>query len=81
MGSANFKKISRDESIERKTIQRLFDMMEEFGIVNTWAITGHLFYEEYEECDICPVLELKGKDNHFGQIRQTRDPMSMGLAS
>jgi hypothetical protein len=69
---------SWDGAKERETIQRLLNMMDEFGILATWAITGHLFYEKCEECEICPVLELKGEDNRFDQIWGTRDPMWYG---
>src|SRR3990172_348526 len=72
------KRSSRDGSTERKTIQRLLDMMDEFGVVATWAITGHLFYEKCEECEACPVLDLKGKDSRFGQIWHSQDPMWYG---
>jgi hypothetical protein len=53
-------------------------MMDAFGVVATWAITGHLFYEKCEECDICPILDLRGKDNRFDQIWGTREPMWYG---
>lgn len=69
---------SRDGATERETIQRLLNMMDEFGVVATWAITGHLFYEKCEECRVCPVLDLKGKDSSFGQIWKNRDPMWYG---
>ena len=69
---------SRDGKTERETIRRLLDMMDEFGIVATWAITGHLFFDKCEECDFCPVLDLKGKDSSFENIWQSRDPMWYG---
>jgi hypothetical protein len=59
---------SRDGAVERAHIQRLLDVMDEFGIVATWAITGHLFYANCEECHCCPVLVLKGLDTRFGEI-------------
>ena len=71
-------RISRDGKTERETIRRLLDMMDEFGIVATWAITGHLFFDKCEECDFCPVLDLKGKDSSFENIWQSRDPMWYG---
>ena len=52
--------------------------MDEFGIVATWALTGHLFYEACEECNVCPVLELKGKDRRFDQIWGTKEAMWYG---
>jgi len=69
---------SRDGLTERKTIHRLLDLMDEFGVSATWAITGHLFYERCEECDVCPVMHFKGKDRSFEQIWKTHDPMWYG---
>lgn len=69
---------SRNADTERRTIRRLLDMMDEFGIVATWAITGHLFYDECEECNACPVLDLKEKDSCFGHIWKNRDRMWYG---
>jgi peptidoglycan/xylan/chitin deacetylase (PgdA/CDA1 family) len=59
---------SRDGAVERAHIQRLLDMLDEFAIAATWAVTGHLFYAKCEDCDSCPVLILKGQDNRFDEI-------------
>ena len=64
---------SEHRAPERGIIQRLLDVMDEYGVVATWAITGHLFYEKCEDCSVCPVMELKGKDRRFAQIFRTRD--------
>jgi hypothetical protein len=72
------KKTSRNGSAERKTILRLLDLMDEFGIVATWAITGHLFYEKCEECEYCPIMVLKGKDVRFEQIWGSQETMWYG---
>jgi peptidoglycan/xylan/chitin deacetylase (PgdA/CDA1 family) len=69
---------SRDGATERKTITRLLKMFDEFGVVATWAITGHLFYEKCVECDICPIMDLKGKDSRFDRIWRTGHPMWYG---
>jgi peptidoglycan/xylan/chitin deacetylase (PgdA/CDA1 family) len=69
---------SRDGTVERAHIGRLLDLMDEFGIVATWAVTGHLFYAQCEKCEICPILPLKGKDNRFGEIWGTSSPMWYG---
>jgi len=69
---------SRDGVTERKTIHRLLDLMDEFGVNATWAITGHLFYEKCEECDVCPLFDFKGKDSSFEQIWKTASPMWYG---
>jgi len=57
----------------REAIQHLLEIMDEFGVVATWGITGHLFYEKCEECEKCPVMELKDKDPRFNQIWGTQD--------
>jgi hypothetical protein len=72
------REISLDGSRERKAIQRLLNLCNEFGIVTTWAITGHMFYARCEECQICPVLEWKGKYCSFEQIYQTAHPLWYG---
>ena len=69
---------SRDGQTERETIRRLLDMMDEFGIVATWGITGHLFFDQCEECDVCPVMDLKGKDTSWDQIWKNQDPKWYG---
>jgi hypothetical protein len=72
------RRFSRDGSRERQSIVRLLDMMDEFRIVGTWAIVGHLLYEECEECDICPILEWRGKYRTFEEVYGTRDPLWYG---
>lgn len=69
---------SRNGSTERATIRRLLDIMDEFGVVSTWAITGHLFYEKCEECELCPIMALEGVDKRFEQIWRTQDSMWYG---
>ena len=71
-------RFSRDGSRERQSIVRLLDMMDEFGIAGTWAIVGHLMYEECEECDICPILEWKGRYQAFEEVYGTRNPLWYG---
>lgn len=68
----------RDGAAEREVITRLLNMMDEFGIAATWAITGHLFFEKCEECANCPVLGLKGKDTRFDEIWGTQDSLWYG---
>jgi len=72
------RRFSRDGSRERQSIVRLLDMMDEFQIAGTWAIVGHLLYEECEECEICPILEWKGKYRTFEEVYGTRDPLWYG---
>ncbi len=72
------KRTSRDAAKERDSVRRLLDLMDEFGIAATWAVTGHLFYEKCEECGTCPLLAFEGKDASYNQIWRTRDPMWYG---
>lgn len=72
------KQSSRNGLNERATINRLLNIMDEFGVVATWAITGHLFYEKCEECDICPIRDLKEWDSRYEQIWGTADRMWYG---
>ena len=72
------KQFSSDGSRERRSIERLLDMLDKFGIVGTWAIVGHLFYKECEVCDICPVLEWEGKYQSFEEIYRTDAPLWYG---
>lgn len=69
---------SRDGMKEREAIRRILDLMDEFGVAATWGITGHLFYDHCEECAVCPIIELKGKDPRFDTIWQSNDSMWYG---
>jgi glycosyltransferase involved in cell wall biosynthesis len=71
-------KTPRDAAKERKAVRRLLDMMDEFGIAATWAVTGHLFYERCEECRTCPLSAFKGKDSCYEKIWGTQAPMWYG---
>jgi hypothetical protein len=70
--------LSPDGSRERKSVKRLLDLLDEYGITATWAVIGHLFYERCEACDICPVLEWKGKYRSFEEIYKTCEPLWYG---
>ncbi len=70
--------LSPDGSRERKAIERLLAMGNEFGITITWAITGHLFFARCEECEICPVLAWRGKYQSFEQIYKNDHPLWYG---
>lgn len=65
---ARVRKFSPDGSRERRSIERLLDVLDEFGITATWALVGHLFYERCALCEICPILAWKGKYESFAQI-------------
>ena len=72
------KRFSPDGSRERRSIELLLDVLDEFAIVATWAVVGHLFYEKCEECDICPILEWRGKYRSFEEVYKTNDPLWYG---
>lgn len=72
------KRFSPDGSRERGSIELLLDMLDEFGIVATWAVVGHLFYQRCEECDLCPVLAWEGKYRSFEEIYKTDKPLWYG---
>ncbi len=69
---------SPDGSREREKIRRLIGLLDEYQIVATWAVVGHIFYERCEECEICPVLEWKGKYKSFEEAYKTNHPLWYG---
>ena len=58
---------------ERKSIANLLAALDEFGIVGTWGLVGHLFYERCEECEVCPVREWEGVYPSFAKIYLTNE--------
>jgi hypothetical protein len=64
-----------DGTRERQAIRRVLDICNEFGIVGTWALVGHLFYARCEECEQCPVLAWRGAYRSFEDIYQTEHPL------
>ena len=72
------KLFSTDGSRERKRIARLLSMLDEYKIVATWAVVGHLFYNKCEECDICPIREWEGKYKSFEEAYKTSHPLWYG---
>jgi len=72
------KRFTRDGNRERRSINRLIDLFEEFNIVGTWAIVGHLFYDRCEYCEICPMMDWKGKYSAFEEVYGTNNPLWYG---
>ena len=72
------KMFSSDGVRERKAIYQLIDLFEEFDIVGTWALVGHLFYEACEECEICPMKDWRGKYSSFDEVYKTNNPLWYG---
>jgi len=75
---ARAKKFSPDGSRERRAITCLLDMLDEFNITATWAIVGHIFYKQCEECEICPILAWKGIYKSFDDVYHTNHPLWYG---
>ncbi len=69
---------SPDGSRERWSIHSLLDLMDEFDIRATWAITGHIFYRECEKCPVCPIQEWKGIYKSFDEAYGTNNPLWYG---
>ena len=66
-------------SRERESINRILELMAEYGIVGTWALVGHLFYQQCEECKVCPILEWQGKYGSFEEVYQTDKSLWYGI--
>ena len=73
LDGARRKKFSPDGSRERRSILRILEMLDLFGIPATWAVVGHLFYSHCEECAICPVRGWRGKFQSYHEIFGTDD--------
>ena len=72
---ARARKFSPDGSRERRSIERLLDVLDEFRITATWALVGHLFHKRCALCAVCPILDWKGKYESFAQIYDTDAPL------
>jgi hypothetical protein len=69
---------SSDGSRERRAIARILDLLDEFNIVATWAVVGHLFYDRCEECPNCPILAWDGRYQTFDEVYKTNHPLWYG---
>ncbi len=72
------KEFSPDGSRERRSIELILDALEEFNIIATWAVVGHLFYERCEKCDECPIADWKGEYQSFEEAYETSHPLWYG---
>jgi hypothetical protein len=72
------KRFSKDGSRERQSINRLLDLFEEYNIAGTWAMVGHLFYNRCEYCEVCPMVDWKGKYSSFEEVYGTDNPLWYG---
>ena len=78
MDEERIRLFSMDGSRERENISRILDLLEEYQIVATWAVVGHIFYDQCENCEICPILEWKGKYKSYEEAYKTRHPLWYG---
>jgi peptidoglycan/xylan/chitin deacetylase (PgdA/CDA1 family) len=69
---------SADGSRERRAVDGILDLLDEYGIVGTWAFVGHLFYEACEACEICPILAWKERYRSFDYIYENDHPLWYG---
>lgn len=70
--------LSPDGSRERRAIDRLLEILDEFNVVATWGVVGHLFYSKCERCSVCPVLDWQGKFGSFEAVYGTASPLWYG---
>src|SRR5690349_20958007 len=75
---ARHRLFSQNGSIERETILKLIDLFEEFNIIGTWAVVGHLFYDKCEYCEPCPMKDWKGQYSSFEEVYGTNNPLWYG---
>jgi hypothetical protein len=72
------KRFSIDGKQERRSIYKLIDLFEEYNIVGTWAVVGHLFYNQCEYCEDCPMMDWRGKLTSFEEVYGTNNPLWYG---
>nr|PZN50163.1 MAG: hypothetical protein DIU68_18800 [Chloroflexota bacterium] len=68
---------SADGQRERNAISQILDVLDEYGIVATWALVGHLFGGSYPEEDIYPQ-EWRGKYPRFEAYYRNHHPLLHG---
>jgi len=71
-------RFSPDGSRERWSIRSILGLLDEFNLVATWAVVGHLFYERCEFCKVCPIKEWQGKYKSFEEVYGTGNPLWYG---
>jgi peptidoglycan/xylan/chitin deacetylase (PgdA/CDA1 family) len=69
---------SPDGSRERRAVDGILDLLDEFGIVATWAFVGHLFYGSCDECERCPVQAWQDRYPAFAAVYETNHPLWYG---
>lgn len=69
---------SPDGTRERQAVKWILDVLDEFGIIGTWAFVGHLFFTQCEECTVCPILSWQGNYPAFDAIYNSAHPLWYG---
>jgi hypothetical protein len=69
---------SRDGQRERRAVQWLLDVFDEFNITATWAIVGQLFHERYAARDAYPGLTWLEQYPAFAQLYKSNSPLLYG---
>ncbi len=69
---------SGDGRKERESVEKILDVLDEFNIIGTWAFVGHLFFDQCEACEVCPILDWQGKYPTFEKIYKTNQPLWYG---
>lgn len=69
---------SRDGKRERKSIQRILELCNYYGITATWAVVGHIMYAQCEKCEVCPIMEWKDKYKSYDEAYGTSHPLWYG---
>ncbi len=64
---------------ERRAIDRLLEIFDDFKIVATWAIVGHLFYERYETRVSYPAANRWSNFPIFEELYKTSSPLLYGV--
>ncbi|WP_020505891.1 polysaccharide deacetylase family protein [Lamprocystis purpurea] len=66
---------SPDGSRERRKVEKILKILNEFGIVGTWAIVGHMWFDRCMDCEVCPILEWRNRYSCADQIIGTDHPL------
>jgi hypothetical protein len=72
------RRFSLDGARERKSILQLVEIFNHYGIIPTWALVGHLFFQRCERCPFCPILEIRGTVDDPQEIYDSGNPLWYG---
>ncbi|MBK1619390.1 hypothetical protein CKO42_13260 [Lamprobacter modestohalophilus] len=68
---------SADGSRERRSIERVLALCDDQGIRATWAMVGHLFFSQCEDCAPCPVAAWRDDHRGFREVHVTGQAAQM----